>query len=59
MMRLTFGVSAFPFAVIMAMRQNALDHQKRYPLSAQAVMNDLYVDDGLDGAGSIDKAIKL
>ena len=44
-----FGLSASPFATIMAMRQNAMDHQK-YPLAAQVVMDDFYVDDGLDGA---------
>ena len=57
--RLTFGVSASPFAAIMAMRQNAMDHRRKYSLAVQAVMNDFYVDDGLDGANSIDEAIKL
>ena len=59
MMRLTFGVSASPFAAIMAIRQNALNHQRKYPLATQAVMDDFYMDDGLDGADSVDKAIKL
>ena len=36
-----------------------MDHQRKYPLAAQAVMDDFYVDDGLDGADSIDEAIKL
>ena len=43
----------------MARRQNAMDHQRKYPLAAQAVMDDFYVDDGLDGADSIDETIKL
>ena len=38
MTRLRFGVSASPFVSIMAMRQNAVDHQRKYPLAAQAVM---------------------
>ena len=59
MMRVTFGVSAFPFAAIMAMRQNALDHRRKYPLSAQAVMDDFYMDDGLYWTDSIDEAVKL
>ena len=57
--RLTLGVSASPFAAIMAMRQNTMDHQRKYPLAAQAVMNDFYIDDGLDGADRIDEAIQL
>ena len=59
MMRLTFGVSASPFAAIMAMRENAMDHQRRYPFAAQAVMNDFYVDDSLYGANSVDEAISF
>ena len=51
--RLTFDVSASPFVAIMAMRQNAMDHQRMYPLAAQVVMNDFYVDDGLDRTDSI------
>ena len=58
-MRLTFGVSASPFAVIMAMRQNAFDHQRKHPLATQAVMDSFYMDNGLNGEDSVDKAIKL
>ena len=57
--KLTFGVSASPFATIMAMKQNALDHQRMYPLATQDVIDSFYVDNGLDGADNIDKAIKL
>ena len=59
MTRLTFCVSASPFAAIIAMRQNTMDHQRKYPLPAQAVMNDFYVDNSLDWADSIDEAIKV
>ena len=50
MMRIMLGLSASPFATIMAMRQNAMDHQKKYPPTPQVVMDDFYIDDGLDGA---------
>ena len=56
--RLTFGVSASPFAMNMAMRENALDHQRKYSLATQAVMDPLYMDNGSDGADSFDEAIK-
>ena len=59
MTRLTFGISASPFAVIMAMRKNAMDHWRKYPLADQAVRNYYYIDDGLIGADSIDEIIKL
>ena len=59
MKRLTFGVSASSFAANMAIRQNALDHEKSHPQAAQAVLNAFYVDDGLLGEDSIEKAIRL
>ena len=41
------------------MRQNALDHQRDFPLAAQTVMDSFYIDDGLDGDDSIEEAFKL
>lgn len=59
MKRLTFGVSASSFAANMAIRQNALDHEKSHPQAAQAVLDEFYVDDGLTGEDSIEKGITL
>ena len=39
--------------------QYTLDHQRNYSFTAQAVMDDFYVDDSLDGADSVDEAINL
>ena len=36
-----------------------MNHQRKYRLTVQAVMDNFYVDDGLDGADSVDEAIKL
>ena len=59
MTRVTFGVSASSFLANMCVKQNALDHASAYPLAAQAVEDDFYVDDGLTGADSVEKAIEL
>ena len=59
MTRLTFGVSASPFAANMALKQNALDFQQEYPRAAQPALNCFYVDDGLVGADSVEDAICL
>ena len=59
MTRVTFGVSASPFAANMALKQNAVDHTVDYPLAAEAVQTSFYVDDGLTGANSVEEAIKL
>lgn len=45
--RVTFGVSASPFAANMALRQNALDNAVEYPLAAEIVQTSFYVDDEL------------
>ena len=58
MIHVTFGVSA-SFAANMAVKQNALDFALEYPQSATAVEKTFYVDNGLTGANSVDKAIEL
>ena len=59
MTRLTFGVCASSFAANMALRQNALDYQHEYPQAAKAALDDFYIDDGLSGEDTVDKAIHL
>lgn len=59
MTRVTFGVSASPFAATMALKQNATDHALVYPLAAEAALSESYVDDVLSGADSVDEAIEL
>ena len=43
----------------MAMRKNALDHQKEYPQAIKAVLESFYVDVNLTGAESVEDAIEL
>ena len=54
-----FGVSASSFAANMSVKQNTLNHALDYPLAADAVHRSFYVDDGLTGANSTDKATEL
>ena len=58
MTRVTFGVSASSFAANMSVKQNAADLAHKYPLAARAV-ESFYVDDGLTGADSTEKAVEL
>ena len=55
MTRLTFGVSA----ANIAMKQNTLNHEDEYPKAVKAVVESLYIDDGLAGADSVKEAIEL
>ena len=57
--RVTFGVSSSSYIANMCVKQNALDYAKVYPLAAQAVEDSFYVDDGLTGADSVEKAVEL
>ena len=59
MTRLTFGVSSSSFVANMCIKQNALDHSTEYPLAAKMVHESFYVDDGLIGADSVERAVTL
>ena len=59
MTRQTFGVLASPFAANMALRQNALNLQEKYPRAVQAALDCFYVDDGLVGTDSVDDTVGL
>ncbi len=59
MSRVTFGVSASSYAANMSIKQNALELSGLYPLAAQAVMNNFYVDDCLSGPNSEAEAVRL
>ena len=58
-MGLTFGVLASSFATNVAMQQNAINNKERYPLAVPTVLESFFVDDGLTGADSEEKAIVL
>lgn len=59
MKRVTFGVSASSFAANMSVKQNARELAHKFPLAAEAVEENFYVDDCLTGADSIPEAINL
>ena len=56
MTRVTFGVSASSFIANMCIKQNAANLVKEFPLTAAAVEESFYVDDGLTGADNIETA---
>jgi hypothetical protein len=59
MTRVTFGISSSSFAANMCVRQNAVDLFHEYPLAASAIEKSFYVDDGLCGADTVEKAVQL
>ncbi len=59
MTRVTFGVSASPFAANMAVKQNARDLANQYPLATEVVSKSFYVDDCLSGADTANDAVEM
>ena len=59
MTRLTFGVSASPFAANMTVKQNAINLKSKYPRAAAVVETSFYVDDCLTGAATVPEAAQL
>ncbi|XP_066582127.1 uncharacterized protein [Prorops nasuta] len=55
----TFGISAAPFLAIRTLKQLADDEGNNFPVAAEVLKKDLYVDDLLTGADSIDEIVQL
>ncbi|XP_075162974.1 uncharacterized protein LOC142235597 [Haematobia irritans] len=55
----TYGTTSAPYLAIRVLRQLVADFRNEYPLEANVVLCDSYVDDILSGADTIDEAISL
>ena len=55
----TFGLSASPYLAIRTLHQLAEDEAQRYPVAARILKKDLYVDDMLTGASSLQEVAEI
>lgn len=55
----TYGTKPAPFLATRTLKQLAVDERERYPLAAQAVDEDIYMDDVISGADDIETAVEL
>lgn len=55
----TFGVAAAPFLAIRTLHQLAEDEKETYPRAAAILQRDLYVDDLLTGADSVEEILGI
>ena len=53
---LTFGVTSSPFLATQVLRQVAEDYQQDFPIAAESIRTEFYVDDVLTGANTINEA---
>lgn len=52
----TFETASAPHTAVRTMKQIALEDKEKYPLRAQALEEDFYVDDVMTGASSYEEA---
>lgn len=55
----TYGLACAPFLAIRVLRQLADDEKDRHPLGAETLHNDVYMDDVLTGASTLEAASHL
>ncbi|CAK9834538.1 hypothetical protein ANTRET_LOCUS11054 [Anthophora retusa] len=55
----TYGTASAPFLAVRCLHQLADEEAHAYPLAANAIKNDFYMDDLMTGANSIADALKL
>ncbi|XP_051155190.1 uncharacterized protein LOC127277842 [Leptopilina boulardi] len=55
----TYGTRPAPFLAIRVLKQLALDEGERFPLGADVLIKNTYVDDAFAGGDSLDEAIQV
>ncbi|XP_058827929.1 uncharacterized protein LOC131687859 [Topomyia yanbarensis] len=55
----TYGTKPAPFLATRTLKQLALDEGHKFPRAAQAVDEDIYMDDVISGADDVDTAVEL
>ncbi|KAL0852869.1 hypothetical protein ABMA27_012663 [Loxostege sticticalis] len=59
MLRVTFGVASSPYLAVKALQQVAIDEGQMYPMAAEKVATDFYMDDLMTGCETKEDGIKL
>lgn len=55
----TFGVASAPFLALRTLRQLATDEAEAFPLASQVLLNEVFVDDIVSGANTVEDAVNL
>ena len=59
MQRLTFGVNSSPFLAISTVHAHAKKYAELFPNAVQETLQNMYVDDVVTGADTVDSTMKL
>ncbi|XP_063245165.1 uncharacterized protein LOC134546326 [Bacillus rossius redtenbacheri] len=55
----TYGVSSAPFLALRTLKQLAEDEREQFPTASRVLLSDVYVDDVVTGAPSVDSAVAM
>ncbi|GFX06286.1 uncharacterized protein TNCV_505061 [Trichonephila clavipes] len=55
----TYGTQRAPYLATRSLKQLAIDDGDKYPLAAEVIMSDVYMDDLLTGADDLESGRKL
>ncbi|XP_026481068.1 uncharacterized protein LOC113387893 [Ctenocephalides felis] len=55
----TFGITSSPFHALRTIKQLAKDESKNYPLATDTIQNDIYIDDVVTSADTVEIAKQL
>ncbi|XP_073959790.1 uncharacterized protein [Choristoneura fumiferana] len=59
LLTVTFGTASAPYLAVKALNQVALDHKEAYPIAAERVAKEFYMDDLMTGCQTIEEGIRL
>lgn len=59
LLRVTFGTAAAPYLAVKSLQQVAHDDGAKYPIAAEKVKNDFYMDDLLTGCSSVKEGMVI
>lgn len=59
LLRVTFGTSSAPYLAVRALQQLAYDEGDKYPLAADRVLKEFYVDDLMTGCENVEEGIQI
>ncbi|GFS71583.1 DUF5641 domain-containing protein [Trichonephila clavipes] len=55
----TYGTKSAPYLATRSLKQLAIDDGDKYPIAAEVIMSDVYMDDLLTGADDLESGRKL
>lgn len=59
LLTVTFGTASAPYLAMKALNQVAIDHKEKYPIAADRVAKEFYMDDLMSGCQTIEDGIVL